>query len=291
MKIKPVESTPAPGYPDKYGQEIRQALPLAQPKRWKGAPLALGLLSAAVALGLNGCKTDAVLNTGLPADDHAAAGISTPGATPVATSRKKTLQALKGYIPVFEFGDGTGVVGCDVSNRPIFLSEEEAFAMLSAAFADAGFTLTQDTQVLAEVNLPHTKVSSRTDDTVEIHIGEMETDGTLKAIKDIPVEFVSFNDVFAFCKEGSGHPLVEYGKTKVAAKELAANNPGLVVFYDPLVYREYPEREEDEDPNDYWERLRSLYAGLTENAYAQSEEMLRQQVQAFVEWLRTEGSY
>ena len=55
MTIKPVTTTPEPQYPDKYGEEIRQALKSAKPMRWLRAPLVAGLLTATVAFGASGC--------------------------------------------------------------------------------------------------------------------------------------------------------------------------------------------------------------------------------------------
>jgi len=56
-----------------------------------------------------------------------------------------------------------------------------------------------------------------------------------------------------------------------AARTLAENNPGIVVFYDPIAgYVDYTEMRHEE---------------LAQAARDESEKMLRKQVEAFIAWL------
>jgi len=58
MIIKPVQYVPTPGYPDKYGAQTRVMLATARPRRWTGKNVAVGLMSATIALGLTGCALE-----------------------------------------------------------------------------------------------------------------------------------------------------------------------------------------------------------------------------------------
>jgi hypothetical protein len=232
MKIKPVESIISPNYPDKYSSESKQAVSQAMPIRWKKAPLALSL-SAAVALGLSGCQERETPNTdGNPPDPQTQAPVI-PGEV---------------FIPLFEFGEGTGGFVCIAINAPAFFSEEEAFAILASSFKEAGLTV----DTTSGLSLPD--------------------------LSDISIEFISI-DKTEQIPNPSGIAASSFS-TKSTAQKLAESNPLLAVFYDPVVYGDMDYNTED------WQ---SAHEKAVEQAKVESEQLLRQQANAFIEWLQQEG--
>jgi len=312
MKIKPVECIPAPGYPDKYAEESRQALAAAQPRRWIAAPLAAGL-AATVAIGLSGCGESIVDYTTLgeptmvPTETSTATYTTTQRATQKPTEKstaatRPTLAlgetrpiAANTRIPLFEYGEGTGSIGCVSIAAPVFLSEEEAFAILQTAFAEAGLDLRPDGKTIRPATLPVTDLYPRYDDTekaMKSKRGSLTTDG---ALDQLPVEFVSTQDVQAWHADTGMWSSVTLYPVKQSAKVLAENNPGLVVFYDPMGSADYEvlwnmQQKKGESDEAYGARWDAARIKLEQEARAQSEQLLRKQAEAFMQWLSAEGA-
>jgi len=271
MTVQPVEHTPVPGYPDKYAEESRQALAAARPRRWVTVPLAAGL-AATVAIGLGGCE---FATAGVPAQtpmetettDYAVMGESLP----IAAGTK---------IPLFEYGNGTGSIGCVSVAAPVFLSEEEAFAILSTAFAEAGVMLRRNSKA-RQATLPVTIINEYDDKATKTKKGRLKPDALFD---EIPLVFVSQEDVISWEYKAVG-PIfssssVSSYSMKDAAQTLAENNPGLVVFYDPVTYW-----TEGGESIDWFSCMET-----EQEARAESQRLLRQQVQAFLQWLAKEGT-
>jgi len=300
MKIHPVEHSVAPNYPDKYAEETRRVLAATAPRRWIAAPLAAGL-AATVAIGLSGCGERAVMGD-MPMPTEVTIGDGIPYSTEYFAAI-----AVANVIPLFEFGEGTGVIGCEVVNAPVFFSEEEAFAILAVAFAEAGLELNTNAK-LQKATLPVTHIydgnDGRPKDSPKTTQGDLLPDGL---VNGMAVEFVSMSDVEAWeYKDNESYSSVGGFSTIGAAKTLAENNPGLIVFYDPVNwvnYNDLPrlEMEEGEDYEAYGKRyekdeaFHSRYEAAREKAYGEarvnSEQQLRQQVQAFLAWMNTEGTH
>jgi len=317
MKIQPVEHIATPAYPDTYAEESRRALAKAQPRRWIAAPLVVGALSSAVAVGLSGCgdsnavlgneigPTDLVsltqestevpatpiyLTDGEPTTTPTLFAPSTTAATAVTSKQNQTISKV---VPLFEYGEGTGSFGCVSIAAPVFFSEDEAFAILASAFADAGITLEANSKS-QKAALPITDRYnfSYEEKALKTKRGTLTPDGT---VNGIPVEFVSIGDVNEWDRKDYTQWIsVEGYTTKGAAQILAENNPGLVVFYDPAAKTntqalwdlEYAEGESDEA---YHARWSAAYEKARGEARAQSEQQLRQQAGAFVAWMNGEG--
>ena len=314
MKIKPVDSVPVPGYPDKYAKETRKVLTMARPRRWSGAPLAVGILAATVALGLSGCVEK-------PPDTTGGAGQSqVPFSTPVVSDGSLGAQSitmgvpmvtpfntlipletpLNSFIPLFEYGEGTGSIGCMSIAAPVFMSEEEAYAILSAVFAEAGLEIDWSSSTLEGATIPVTNLfpmrgSPSVSTTKQ---GDLNADGLLETLSgltiSLPIEFVSSKDFDAWHKNTGMESSVSSYNILEAAKTLAENNPGLIVFYDPVSSPDFDklwsfERKDGESDEDYTIRYQTVRDEEAKAANAQSELLLREQANALIEWLRGEG--
>jgi len=176
---------------------------------------------------------------------------------------------------------------------PVFLSEEEAFAILSAAFAEAGLELRPEGKILRLATLPVTDIYRGTEEGKEkTKRGSLTTDGTLD---QLPVEFVSTADVQAWHADTGMMSTVTLYPVKQSAKVLAENNPGLVVFYDPMGSADYESlwnmrKKQGESDEDYWARQDAARTKLGQESRAQSERLLREQASAFLRWLSAEGA-
>jgi len=257
LKIQPVESAPKPQYPDKYSPETKQALASARPRRWAKAPLALSL-SAAVALGFGGCReyiTDGVMP--IPAYPQGQLTGENGNTDYVTFGEPAPMPVYDLFIPLFEFGEGTGSIGCVAVTAPSFMSVEEAFAILISEFERAGLTLERGALTLSGMNVPVT--SSFYGAEINITSGDLKTDSLTGDYWNLPVMFVSREQLHKWGGDTSwGNYIVAHYDTKGTAQVLAENNPGLVVFYDPVTMEE-------------------------------SEELLRQQAGAFIDWLVSRG--
>ena len=209
-------------------------------------------------------------------------GVPTRVPTGMTLGKDITISANK-IVPLFEYGDGIGSFGCVSVAAPYFMSEDEAFAILQAAFAEAGVALNAEAPEIKKATLPVTnRFNFVSDDkSLKTQKGTLAPDGT---VSGIPMEFVSIADVKAWesLNDNGMWASVEQYEMKKAAQVLAKNNAGLVVFYDPVV-KVGMEWNNEENEERGWLKNE-------QEAHAESERLLRQQVQAFVAWLNTEGT-
>ena len=323
MTIKPVDEISAPKYPDKYNEEIQRVLAASKPHRWLSTPLATGMLAATIALNLSGCAgiptatrppgtatSELVEMTGDPAASETTAPRSKPQESkpsdteppetctpdifdyvtagepvPFPTYQDATL------IPLFEYGEGTGSIGCLSIAAPVFLSEDEAYAIISAAFADAGMALRRSGGIMENINIPITNIYDFEEKTRSLPTiqGNMAPDGILADL-NLPVIFVSTQDVESWHEDTNMVASVSNFNTKKAAQTLADNNPDLVVFYDPIAGLDYDklmtlEKEKGESDEAYYKRCDAIREEESLSAKAESEQLLRKQAEAFIAWL------
>jgi len=186
------------------------------------------------------------------------------------------------FIPLFEYGDGTGTIGCVSVAATIFMSEEEAFAILSSVLKEAGLMLSSRGLTLQDANIPVTSRLYPPPYSSETTQGELVANALDGLFETLPVRFVSSEDVFAWDEfQGNRAVIVDVYRIKEAAEVLSVNNPGLVVFYDPVSRAKVTD----------WANYSDEVAPTQEEARARSAQLLRQQAEAFIEWLNAEGLY
>ena len=194
-----------------------------------------------------------------------------------------------GIIPLFEYGGGTGSFGCVSVAAPYFMSEDEAFAIMKAAFAEANMELSKNRKGQQTV-LPLSIIAARGDDAPETITSSMMLDGLAN---DMPVEFVSQADIVKWkYLLDTGLSIRSY-YMKYAAQILTKNNPGVVVFYDPVSYAHSESKRTEQKKGESREAFRARYQALCDHVenetIIESEQQLRNQVRAFIEWLNAEG--
>jgi hypothetical protein len=206
-----------------------------------------------------------------------------------STSRNTSEPIYAKVAPIFEHGRGTGSLGCDMVVPPVFMSEQEAMAIIKNEALKAG------------VNLDDVPDNY----TVEAHanLGKAVGLEAADAEKGIAVSFISLEEskvnTDKVVSTASG-PLITtssvstynmLNRAKDAVKDWENKDIPYKVgtFYEPGV--EYEKEKE------IYERVQSDSSLKSEEAYHKyisevkkvSEEDLRAQVRDFIEWLRGQG--
>ncbi|MCL2513842.1 MAG: hypothetical protein FWF08_08065 [Oscillospiraceae bacterium] len=274
-KINPVKKDMAPKYPDQYSVELDRFLLANRPLRWNAAPVAGTVLSAVVMLGLAGCSrfgatmgvpTNVAWPSFFEQNDNYDSDTATLGVPPAPT----TLPA----VPLFEHGEGTGVIGCIVVNAPIFLSESDAFAIIKDEFSKLDLNAYESNVAAHGIEIPDISYDPKLhDDDIKTKPGDHYFDFAVED-KNIVMEYVSKDDLDMWTSQENGWSSVTTFNFKKNAKVLNDSlNENYIynahgVFYDPA---------ETFDIND------------TINARERSYEALREQVKDFIAWLSAQG--
>ena len=189
--------------------------------------------------------------------------------------------------PIFENGDGYGSTGCVVINPPVFLSEEEAIAVINNLLKVKGFHLSENNIPMENITVYHNKLCAyQNPERTEIP-GEnrpLEVDA-YDSNKKLAIEFVSKTDSDKFQKKerDCNYWISAYSyNIKGAAEELSRrvkeDGKGVYfgTFYDPVA------DVDNYDPNDW-------YHDYSEEKREKSKQILKEQVQDFVKWLKAQG--
>jgi hypothetical protein len=276
MKARPVKRYRQPAYPTRL--EVLSEPELLErhlPCGWRALPEMAGT----VALFL------AVNSTVQAADKKPAA----------------PLGSLAVVAPIFEHGDGRGSTGCIVVAPPVFLSEEEAWQVINEELGRQKLKLPDIGFEVRGVKIPHrTESYSVKRDQWTSKVEDLP--GTKQAYKAdranpekrIAVEFVSCHDYERLGGPGSSSTVQSYDFKQVgrsvaeAVRKEAREKLYFGALYDPAVRVEPPRREPAKiktaaDWGKYWEE--SL-----QKSKAESQRLLRLQVQDFLKWLQAQGA-
>ncbi len=254
MKVQPVIYSKKPKYPDKYSLKSPYEIMAYKPKRWMNKPLTLAVLSACTAILFSSCTN--------------ASGISS--------------NETNTSIPIFSHGEGTGVIGCMSVNAPIFLTEEEAYAVIFQELKNAGITVSKNDKDSSFVKVPITKTyyePGMENDKIKTNLGNLNYDAsTTINSKNINIEFVSLDDYRDWQDPNQGiYSSVESLNFKGTAEALAKENKSVAAFYDPFIQYE-PVFQNNKEVLDNFNK-----------AHDESIELLKLQVKDFIEWLKAEG--
>lgn len=123
MRVSPVKGYRSPVYPTRQEVDLHVELLRAVPRRWQQQTTLLLALSTALALT----------------------------ATQDALADNTTSQMVA---PIFMHGDGQGAFGCVAVNPPVFLSEDEARAVIVEEAKRVGIQFVEDGKTLQNVYVP-----------------------------------------------------------------------------------------------------------------------------------------
>jgi len=278
MKARPVKRYRQPSYPTRL--EVLSKPELLErhlPPGWRAIPEMAGT----VALFL------AVNSTVHAADKKPASSL---GSGPLAI-----------VAPIFEHGDGRGSTGCMAVAPPAFLSEEEAWQVIDEELSLQKLKLPGTGFEVRGVRIPRRTESYSVKDgkwTSKVQ-DSPGSEAAYKADranpeKRIAVEFVSSSDYDRLGGPRSSSTVQSYDFKEVAksvteavSKE-AKEKLYFGALYDPAVRVEPPKPEPGKastvnDWGKYWTESQK-------KSKAESERLLRLQVQDFLKWLQAQGA-
>lgn len=286
MDIKPVKTTDKPKYPLKDEISVG-TLKSSVPVRWTHSAAAKAALGALAAMTLVGCVPE-MQTAGVPvAPSITSENNYNLTETPIVdgTPMGKFMIEKINVAPLFLHGEGRGAFGCVMVAPPVFLSEDDALAVINETAKEYGLKFTAgDGPEFTGVTQPVTSLYGE-------ETGPSDKTTTLKpdftdSEHGVVIEYVSVEDVRKWHKETGYAVSVEEYDTEDVADQLSdgleqADNNGFYtagVLYDPC------ERCEPEDPSneEEWNKAEAKTRQM-------SEEQLKAQAKDFFEWLKTQG--
>lgn len=303
MDVKPLSSYKVPAYPEKHIVLRNPNILKSLPQRWKGNAKIGIALSSLVMMMLSGC-TENSDEPGRPA------AITGTGETAAVKQTNTKLQISYEIAPVFRHGDGRGSFGCVSVAPPAFLSEAEAFEVISEEAKREGIIFSEGGLTLDKVEIPVTSLNYNPDGEKNAaqgsKRGELELDG-YDAGKKIAYEFISTEDIAAWKDENQGvrSSVDSYDAVGTAERlkdGLKDRNDGntVAVFYDPMgfdeenskkymaKFREISENEKltDQERQEKWTQLNRQQE---DELKAARKSLLREQVKDFLDWMKAQG--
>ena len=284
VKVKRVASYRIAAYPDKDMGSLDRDLLVAIPARWKRSAAACAALTATVAL-LAACKAEAgsVAAAGTTAAivTPEIAQFPSPSPTPAPTS--SPTPKLAADVPLFEHGVGRGAFGCIMVTPPVFLTEQEAMAVIRDVAEQNGLSFGTSLTIKG-VQVPVITSDSKSfSDQITSKNGEIDLDG-YDDTHGIAFEFVSVEDVESWRANQpaismSNYPIIDLARNLIQGINHQESDTVVAVFYDPVTH---PKRD-DKGLSDFMTDEERL------ELFEQSNEDLRQQVLDFIAWLKAEG--
>ena len=274
VKIMPVRKRITPKYPDQYSTQLNHLLLANKPVRWNAAPVAGTVLSAVVMLGLAGCNYIGTTTTG---NDYGTPTSGVPAPPPI--------------IPFFEHGDGIGVYGCVAVAAPVFLSEDDAFAVIKDEFEKLNLTVRQSGFTITNIQIPKFNPyysADNNNNSMQTKEGTLVFDFAVEN-RNIVMEFISNDDMrsWEFVEPDTDGNTIWSSVSNYNYKEAARTlNTSLNhtsydtvhgVFYDPA---ESVVSKDDQ---------KKTYEQLEEEARQRAFDALREQVRDFLAWLSAQG--
>jgi hypothetical protein len=198
--------------------------------------------------------------------------------------------------PIFDHGTGRGAIGCVVVAPPVFLSEEEAWAIIDEELARQNVKLSATGFSIKGVQIPH-----RSEEHIGTKLNTRDDPGTAKPYqadradpgKCVALEFVSEKDYHRLGGARSMSTVQVYNFKEVAqslddtvAKQ-STEKLRFAALYDPAMRIEMPKGDERPKTQEDW---RKFWADTQRKSKAESERLLRLQVQDFLSWLQAQGA-
>lgn len=255
MKLQPVRGYRGPRYPTHAILQAHPELLRLVPRRWRRNAVVLAAVAGAAAL-VYGCQKAAV-----PA-----------GPSVVA--------------PLFVHGQGQGSFGCKVITPPVFLSEDEAKAVIREEAAKAGVLFANDCRPALHIGLPVTDPNFDRSPVAHRRRGRFQLDGA-DAKRGISFAYVSTDDFEAWQKR-QPQATVYRQDTKAAAVALreslveARPTGHVAVFYDPMAQSGGGPPGGMKDFSAWQGRQQAASEHL-------ARQQLREQVRDFLRWLKAQG--
>lgn len=317
MKIRPVrKSAPSP-IPTAAEAAANPALidpaPTARTRRGLGALVGAGLLGSLLAPIVGFSGRDAAAPTETP---PTAPAVPDPADTELAARAEAARTAVTTVVaPILQKAldeEGRGAFGCVAVDPPYYLSEDEALELIEQEFAKAGMKLRRACKISGFTRTVPDKFKRPIYD--DVHFSPVYRSKTRKgswlfdfASEDgsVAVEFLSLKDARRESFEAVRSTADSYDFPELTQRLCSDfvtrtnGNPVTIgLFFDPLAKR-FVWDEEGDGP---YPRPGSSFAALSEEErktldwdqeqeilHHDARELLREQVQYFLDWARKEG--
>jgi hypothetical protein len=278
LKARFVRFQGSPGYPTKL--EVLAAPEILRrhvPPAWLGRREIAGALGAFLAAGAAGCRDNAIRGQ-----------IGTSKHHDESADRQAAIVA-----PLFEHGDGKGrsryALACVAVAAPIYLPEEEALAVIRDELGKSGVATSPSSIKLNDVVIVgHKWKTVRERDSEKMNVELVEVSGPLEADLGDPerrvmIEYVSKDDFDPLGGDDRGSWDMDIKGVAVSVGcEVGKQGHGIYfgAFYDPVAYFTWSRPSISKYEN---------WAASSEEAREKATQMLREQVQDFVAWLKGQG--
>jgi len=242
------------------------------PPAWRNLPEMAGAVALCLAVNSTACKAQA----GPPRASNTTAIVA----------------------PIFEHGEGRGAVGCVVVAPPVFLSEEEAWQVIDEELARVGVKLSQREFEVRGVKIPQRReewkaTGGRAESKIVDQPGKRAPykADRVDPAKKVVVEFVSQPDYHRLGGAWSWSTVQSYNFKEVAksvAEQVKKDAKERIYFgalYDPAASSGREELRQAQTPEDW----RKIWEERRKKGKAESQRLLRLQVQDFVKWLQGQG--
>ncbi len=265
MEIKPIENYKTPLYPKKEEILRNPNLLKTLPERWRGNAYVAVALSSLLFMTLTACSNK----------DGGNAKIGKP-------------------VPIFIHGDGRGSFGCISVAPPAFLSEDEAFDVISEEAKKEGIIFEKNATILENVKIPKTDTFySPSEEEKSKKMGTVEADLTLDGfdkVKHIGYEFVSKDDIHEWADKNqnmwSSVEKFEFLSTADTLSQGVKDKTGdkmVAVFYDPHY------KFDSKDIKNIISKNKDDYTKMENELKEHVKVDLREQVKDFINWLKGQG--
>jgi len=281
LEIRPVRQYRTPKYPMQERVRDNPELLRTMPHRWQQHAAMYTALAMTASIGLTACS-------GVKEETTMTKETTATTTTTTTTTAAEVQATPKLRIPVFAHGDGRIGYGCVMVVPPIILNEEDAREIIVDEAGKRGVNFKNyfeedEVEGLGYIDGAFPATNLRTGKMDGTWEGTFAFDGFDEERK-LNFEYISEQDMFSFATDnGRIEHELDY---KTMAEELSKVVENTAVFYDPGVIPEHSYSKElkesgvtrDEYNDDYEKR------GLE-----MAEELLRQQVRDFLDFLAAEG--
>ena len=274
VAVMPVKKYAAPKYPTYINAARNPEFLKKLPARWQKNAIVAAAAGFLGAIALASC------------------GGSEPGGS---KGYNPGSESFLNVAPIFAYGDGTGSIGCDMVAPPVFLSEQEALAIIKSETEATGLKFNSEPPgYTATKNKTETQYSWEQKNKYVLGDGNLGLD-LYDGKNKVAVTYISMENAAEIYPGGPRSSVDVFRPRELAeltAEDFAEQKGDIAVgvFYDPG-----PGFESEE----HRQLISELYNGKDEwpdklaqyqtDAQILAEENLRAQIRDFIEWLQGQG--
>ncbi|MCL1793517.1 MAG: hypothetical protein FWG34_06580 [Oscillospiraceae bacterium] len=275
MIVSPIKKYAPPKYPTQARAILDPGLLAKLPPRWQKNAAVFAAAGMLGAIALSSCGIFGDKDTGYSPEGENYLNVA----------------------PIFMHGGGTGSIGCDMVAPPVFLSEQEALAIIKSEAESGGLKFgDKPPEYVATKNKSETEYSWERENKFELGDGSVALD-LYDGKAGVAASYVSMKSAEEIYPNGPWSSVTGYQPKRLAelsAEDFAGQMGDIAVgvFYDPGV---------PYDTEEHQQILSQFYSDMKEYDYNEArmeyeaeakllmEADLRAQVRDFIEWLQGQG--